>query len=94
MYHDRFDSLVFDLKLHSDSILAVNMQRNVDGYFYGTAVVGDFLEGPLEQLHLDLVLATKEGTNFKIPLDNPTAVEMLAIYDSQMQVYPGRYQRD
>ena len=54
------------------------MQRNVDGFFYGTAVVlGDLLlEGPLEQLHLDLVLATKEGTNFKIPLDNPTAVEM------------------
>ena len=78
VYHDRFDSLVFDLKLHSDSILAVNMQRNVDGYFYGTAVVlGDLLlEGPLEQLHLDLVVATKEGTNFKIPLDNPTAVEM------------------
>ena len=78
VYHDRFDSLVFDLKLHSDSILAVNMQRNVDGFFYGTAVVlGDLLlEGPLEQLHLDLVLATKEGTNFKIPLDNPTAVEM------------------
>ena len=52
------------------------MQRNVDGFFYGTAVVlGDLLlEGQLEQLHLDLVLATKEGTNFKIPLDNPTAV--------------------
>ena len=78
VYHNRFDSLVFDLKLHSDSILAVNMQRNVDGYFYGTAVVlGDLLlEGPLEQLHLDLTLATKEGTNFKVPLDNPKAVEI------------------
>jgi hypothetical protein len=78
IFHNRFDSLEFDLRLHSDSILAVNMQRNVDGYFYGSAVVlGDLLlEGPLEQLHLDLVVATKEGTNFKIPLDNPTAVEM------------------
>ena len=54
------------------------MARNIDGYFYGTAVVmGDLLlEGPLEQLHLDLTVATKDGTNFKIPLDNPTAVEM------------------
>ena len=76
--HNRFDSIKFNLKLHGDSIRAVEMKRNLDGYFYGTAVVmGDLLlEGPLEQLHLDLSLATKEGTNFKIPLDNPTAVEM------------------
>jgi hypothetical protein len=76
--HSRFDSLNFDLKLHGDSIRAVDMARNIDGYFYGTAVVmGDLLlEGPLEQLHLDLAVATKDGTNFKIPLDNPTAVEL------------------
>lgn len=76
--HNRFDSVNFDLKLHGDSIRAVDMARNIDGYFYGTAVVmGDLLlEGPLEQLHLDLTVATKDGTNFKIPLDNPTAVEM------------------
>ena len=76
--HNRFDSVNFDLKLHGDSIRAVDMERNIDGYFYGTAVVmGDLLlEGPLEQLHLDLTVATKDGTNFKIPLDNPTAVEM------------------
>ena len=78
IHHNQFDSLVFDLKLHSDSIRAVDLSRNIDGYFYGTAVVeGDLvLEGPLEQLHLDLAVATKDGTNFKIPLDNPTAVEM------------------
>lgn len=76
--HNRFDSINFDLKLHGDSIRAVDMARNIDGYFYGTAVVmGDLLlEGPLEQLHLDLAVATKDGTNFKIPLDNPTAIEM------------------
>ncbi len=78
IHHNQFDSLVFDLKLHSDSIRAVDLSRNIDGYFYGTAIVeGDLvLEGPLEQLHLDLSVATKDGTNFKIPLDNPTAVEM------------------
>ena len=78
IHHNQFDSLEFDLKLHSDSIRAVDLSRNIDGYFYGTAVVeGDLvLEGPLEQLHLDLAVATKDGTNFKIPLDNPTAVEM------------------
>ncbi|MEC8459171.1 MAG: translocation/assembly module TamB domain-containing protein [Bacteroidota bacterium] len=78
IFHQRFDSLEFDLKLHSDSILAMNIPRNLDGNFYGSAVVlGDLLlEGPIEQLHMDLVVATKEGTNFKIPLDNPSAIEM------------------
>ena len=49
----------------------------MDSYFYGVAIAsGDLtLEGPSKQLHLDLALETKEGTNFKIPLDNPTAVE-------------------
>lgn len=76
--HERFDNIVFDLRLHGDSIRAVDMDRVDDGFFYGEAIVfGDvLLEGPLEQLHLDLNLATKDGTNFKIPLDNPTAVEM------------------
>ena len=77
IYHDRFDQIVFDLRFHTDSMRAVDMDRAIDGYFYGTAIAaGDMvLEGPLEQLHLDLALATKDGTNFKIPLDNPTAVE-------------------
>lgn len=75
--HDKFDDFNFDLRFHTDSMTAVDMDREIDGYFYGKAVVaGDLvLEGPLEQLHLDLKLATKDGTKFKIPLDNPTAVE-------------------
>ena len=77
IHHDKFDGFDFDLRFHTDSMTAVDMSRDIDSYFYGKAVVsGDLvLEGPMEQLHLDLELATKEGTNFKIPLDNPTAVE-------------------
>jgi hypothetical protein len=77
IHHDRFDEIDFDLRFHADSMRAVDMERSLDGYFYGTAVAaGDMLlEGPLEQLHLDLAIATKDGTQFKIPLDNPTAVE-------------------
>jgi len=75
--HDHFSDVVFNLQLHTDSIRAVDMERNIDSYFYGTAIAaGDMLlEGPLEQLHLDLAIATKDGTHFKIPLDNPTAIE-------------------
>ena len=75
--HNNFKDLNFDIHLQTDSIRAVDMSRKMDSYFYGVAIAsGDLtLEGPIEQLHLDLSLETKEGTNFKIPLDNPTAVE-------------------
>lgn len=77
VHHNKFDAFDFDLRFRTDSMTAVDMSREIDAYFFGKAVVaGDLvLEGPLEQLHLDLKLATKEGTNFKIPLDNPTSVE-------------------
>ena len=75
--HDKFKDLNFDIHLRTDSIRAVDLPREMDSYFYGVAIAsGDLtLEGPSKQLHLDLALETKEGTNFKIPLDNPTAVE-------------------
>lgn len=75
--HDKFKDLNFDIHLRTDSIRAVDLSRELDSYFYGVAIAsGDLtLEGPIEQLHLDLSLETKEGTNLKIPLDNPTAVE-------------------
>ena len=75
--HDKFKDLNFDIHLRTDSIRAVDLPREMDSYFYGVAIAsGDLtLEGPTEQLHLDLALETKEGTTLKIPLDNPTAVE-------------------
>lgn len=78
IYHDNFDSLEFDLNLVGDSLLAVDLKRDLDGYFYGQAVISGnvLLEGPLEQLHLDLSATTLSGTDLKIPLDNPTTVEL------------------
>jgi hypothetical protein len=75
--HDRFDKIKFDLKLHTDSLLGLDLNRSYDSYFYGKALVGGdlWLDGPLERLHMDVKLETKEGTHFKIPLDNPTAIE-------------------
>ena len=78
IFHDTFDSLEFDLNLVGDSLLAVDLKRDLDGYFYGQAVISGnvLLEGPLEQLHLDLSATTLSGTDLKIPLDNPTTVEL------------------
>jgi hypothetical protein len=75
--HDRFDDMVLDVHMHTDSLLGVNLKRDVDQYFYGRAYAsgGMDLVGPLDQLSLKLDVETKEGTDFKIPLDNPKAIE-------------------
>lgn len=77
MPHDRFQDLALDLKLSTDSLYAMTLERQYDSYFYGTGIAGGTMEldGPLEQLHLGLSLETKAGTSIKIPLDNPTSVE-------------------
>jgi len=75
--HDRFQTLAFDLKMSTDSLYAMQLERQYDSYFFGKGIAGGTMEldGPIEQLHLGLNLETKEGTAVRIPLDNPMAVE-------------------
>lgn len=77
LLHNRFDNLALNIGMNTDSLLGVHMVRDVDQYFYGDAVARGtmLLSGPLEQLNLSLNVKTLEGTDFKIPLDNPTSVE-------------------
>lgn len=77
LLHNRFYNLALNIGMNTDSLLGVHMVRDVDQYFYGDAIARGtmLLSGPLEQLNLSLNVKTLEGTDFKIPLDNPTSVE-------------------
>jgi hypothetical protein len=76
--HHQLKDFGLDLRLSTDSLLAMNKERNVEDMFYGTAVAAGemHLIGPVEQLQLSVQATTKAGTILKIPLDNPTAVEL------------------
>ena len=78
IHHSKFDSLNFDLSFKADSVRALDLKRSIEGDFYGLALLKAELNlnGPLEGMHLELLVETKDGTDFKIPLDNPTAVEL------------------
>lgn len=78
IYHSKFDSLNFDLSFEADSLRALDLERSIEGDFYGLALLKAQLNlnGPLEGMHLALLVETKDGTDFKIPLDNPTVVEL------------------
>ena len=64
--------------MSTDSLLAMNKPRNAEDMFYGRAVAAGTMDlvGPVEQLLLNVQATTKEGTVLKIPMDNPTAVEL------------------
>ena len=76
--HRQLSEFGLDIHLSTDSLLAMNKPRNAEDMFYGRAVaVGTMdLVGPVEQLQLNVQATTKEGTVLKIPMDNPTAVEL------------------
>ena len=76
--HHQLKDFGLDIRLSTDSLLAMNKERNVEDMFYGTAVAAGemHLMGLVEQLQLTVQATTKEGTLLKIPLDNPTAVEL------------------
>ena len=76
--HHQLRDFGLDIRLSTDSLLAMNKERNAEDMFYGTAVAAGemHLTGPVEQLQLTVQATTKEGTLLKIPLDNPTAVEL------------------
>ncbi len=76
--HSQLKDFGLDIRVSTDSLLAMNKVRNVEDMFYGTAVAAGemHLKGPVEQLQLTVQARTKAGTLLKIPLDNPTAVEL------------------
>ena len=76
--HRQLSEFGLDIHLSTDSLLAMNKPRNAEDMFYGRAVAAGTMDlvGPVEQLQLNVQATTKEGTVLKIPMDNPTAVEL------------------
>ena len=75
--YDRFSAFDFDLHLQADSAMGMRLNRAYNSSFFGTGIIDGSLnlDGPIEQIHLDLNAKTKSGSVLKIPLDNPTEVE-------------------
>lgn len=74
--HINFNDWNFDLSASSTNLLALNTENSAEAYFYGKGYVsGDFkVYGPLEDLSVDVDIATEKGTKFQIPFSNPINV--------------------
>ena len=70
--HVNFSNWSLGLHINTNKLLVLNTGYNEDAIYYGTAFVGGIIDinGPTNQLEINAEVETKEGTVFKIPLND------------------------
>lgn len=70
--HVNFSNWQLDLNIDSDRLLVLNTEEKEDEAYYGTAFVGGNIgiKGPTSALVIKAEVESKEGTVFKIPLND------------------------
>ncbi len=74
--HRNFKEWFLNLSLNSDRMLVLDTDQDPDALYYGTAFINGeaSIEGPTDQLVIEVNAATERGTVFKIPLSDTESV--------------------
>ncbi|AVR46403.1 N-acetyl-gamma-glutamyl-phosphate reductase [Christiangramia fulva] len=74
--HKNFSEWFLDLKLSTDRLLVLDTDKDEDALYYGTAFIDGeaSINGPTDQLVLEVNAQTERGTVFKIPLNDTESV--------------------
>ncbi|WP_231717787.1 translocation/assembly module TamB domain-containing protein [Nonlabens sp. YIK11] len=81
--HKNFGFWELDLALESDRLLVLDTELTEESLYYGTAFIDGSatITGPTDELFIDVVATTGEGTIFKIPIDDGESLgDTSAIY--------------
>lgn len=75
--HNGFDDFYFDLKIDANNLLAMDLKKGDNPYFFGKAyATGQMtLLGPIEEMFLETTVKTEENTDFKLPISGNMEVE-------------------
>jgi hypothetical protein len=75
--HHGFDDFFFDLKIDAKNLLAMDLEKGVNKYFYGKGYATGMMKiiGPIEEMLLEMTLRTEENTDFKLPISGSMEVE-------------------
>lgn len=68
--HDRLKQFYLDMDLKTDELLGLNTYRGMNSAFYGQAIASGniSIHGPIDDLVMSINVASKKGTNVKIPV--------------------------
>jgi len=74
--HSNFDDWALDLDINSNNLLVLDTPPDEDELYYGTAFISGTadINGPVNELVIDVIAATEEGTSFKIPLSDAESI--------------------
>ena len=74
--HRNFGDWELDLNLDSDRLLVLDTPPDEEALYYGTGFISGTaaIKGPADELVIDVVATTEEGTNFKIPLSDTESI--------------------
>lgn len=81
--HKNFGFWDLDLKIESEKLLALDTQLTPDALYYGTAFIDGqaTITGPINELFINVIATTGEGTVFKVPIDDGESLgDTSAIY--------------
>ena len=75
--HDHFKNMYLDIKMFPNNFLAMATTANLSPSFYGTAVANGVVtvEGPTNNLTLEIKARTRKGTVMTIPIGGNTSVK-------------------
>lgn len=74
--HTNFGEWELNLSIETDRLLVLDTPPEEDALYYGTAFISGTadIRGPVEELVIDVVASTEEGTTFKIPLSDTESI--------------------
>ncbi len=74
--HVDFGSWELNLDISTDRLLVLDTPPDEEALYYGTAFISGTadISGPVEELVIDVVATTEEGTSFKIPLSDTESI--------------------
>lgn len=74
--HEDFGEWAMNLTLDTDRFLVLDTPPDEDALYYGTAFISgsSTIVGPVDNLTIDVVATTEEGTAFKIPISDATSI--------------------
>jgi hypothetical protein len=75
--HDHFKNMYLDFKLYPNNFLALATNASLSPSFYGTAVANGVvaIQGPTNNLTLDIKARTRKGTDMTIPIGGNSNVK-------------------
>ncbi len=74
--HDAFSDWELDLAINTNRLLVLNTKEEIESLYYGTAFISGeaSLKGPTDNLVIDVLASTEEGTVFYVPIDDTEAI--------------------